>query len=242
MKRILARIGIGAATVDTVLPTTQLTQGDSVDAEVRLHGGSTEQDVDAIYFALETRYRDEEGYRTTTLSRKRVTDPFTLDAEEERTIDVTFEVPRETPVTMGKTEVWLDTGLDIEGALDPDDRDHVEVQPGPHLDALFDALDDLGFGFYTSSCEATGGLFSSRFAQEFEFRPRSGPFAGSFDELEVVATPAEEGLDVLMEVDRRGGLLSEMTDMDERYERFSVTHTDVPRLADEVRSVVERHA
>jgi len=157
MKRILARIGIGTATVDTVLPTTRLTQGDSVDAEVQMHGGSTDQDIDAIYFALETRYRDEEGYRTTTLSRKRVTDPFTLDAEEERSINVTFEVPRETPVTMGKTEVWLDTGLDVEGALDPDDRDHVEVRPGPHLDALFDALEDLGFGFYTASCERPVG-------------------------------------------------------------------------------------
>ncbi|MFD1515305.1 sporulation protein [Halomarina rubra] len=242
MKRILARVGIGAATVDTVLPTTTLTQGETVDAQVEMHGGSTSQDIDAIYFALKTRYRDDEGYSTTTLSRKRVTDPFTLDAEEERTVDVSFDVPRETPVTMGKTQVWLDTGLDVKGALDPDDRDHVEVQPGTHLDALFDALEELGFGFYKSSCEATGGMFSQRFAQEFEFRPRSGPFAGSFDELEVVATPTDGGLDVLMEVDRRGGLLAEMTDTDERYERFSVTHTDVGRLADEVRSVVEHHA
>ena len=257
MKRILARIGIGAATVDTVLPSTELTQGESVDARVEMHGGSTAQDVDAIYFALKTRYRDDDGYSTTTLSRERVTDPFTLDPEEERTVDVSFEVPRETPVTVGNgearsaagsrtafgdVEVWLDTGLDVKGALDPDDHDHVQVRPGPYLGALFDGMDRLGFALHTSSCEATGGVFSTRFAQEFEFRPRSGPFAGSFDELEVVATPAEDGLDVLLEVDRRGGLLSEMTDTDERYERFGVTETDADSLADDLRSVIERHA
>ena len=242
MKRILARIGIGAATVDTVLPTTELTQGESFDAQVEMHGGSTTQDIDAIYFALKTRYRDDEGYSTTTVSRKRVTDPFTLDADEERSVDVTFEVPRETPVTVGDVQVWLDTGLDVKGAVDPDDRDHVEVRPDPYLGALFDALDELGFALHSSSCEATGGVFSTRFAQEFEFRPRSGPFAGSFDELEVVATPTDDGLDVLLEVDRRGGLLAEMTETDERYERFSVQDTDAGRVADQVRSIVERHA
>ena len=257
MKRILARIGIGAATVDTVLPTTELTQGESFDARVEMRGGSTAQDVDAIYFALKTRYRDDDGYSTTTVSRERVTDPFTLDADEERTVDVAFEVPRETPVTVGNgearsgsgsrtasggVEVWLDTGLDVKGALDPDDRDHVEVRPDPYLGALFDALDRLGFALRSSSCEATGGVFSTRFAQEFEFRPRSGPFAGSFDELEIVATPTDDGIDVLLEVDRRGGLLAEMTEMDERYERFSVRETDAASVADRVRSVVERHA
>ncbi|WP_458186798.1 sporulation protein [Haladaptatus sp. NG-WS-4] len=39
MKRILSRVGIGAARVDTVLPKTTLTAGESVEVEVHVEGG-----------------------------------------------------------------------------------------------------------------------------------------------------------------------------------------------------------
>ncbi|WP_049922847.1 sporulation protein, partial [Halopiger djelfimassiliensis] len=44
MKRILSSLGIGAATVDTVLPTT-LTAGETVDVS----GGNDSQEIDGIY-------------------------------------------------------------------------------------------------------------------------------------------------------------------------------------------------
>lgn len=54
MKKVLASIGIGNATVDTVLPSTTVTPGESVDAEVRIEGGDAEQAVDRIELELET--------------------------------------------------------------------------------------------------------------------------------------------------------------------------------------------
>jgi sporulation-control protein len=248
MRNVLARIGIGAATVDTVLPTTTLTQGESVEVRVEMHGGSTEQEVDAVYLALKTMYRDDQeafGESTEraggTVSKTRITEPFTLGPDEERTVEATVDVPRETPVTLGETKVWLDTGLDVSAAVDPDDRDHVDVVPGPHLDALIDALDELGFALHAAHCRSTGGGFSLAFEQEFDFRPRAGRFADAFDELELVATPADHGLDVALGVDRGEGLVSTVTDGDEGSEEFTVTHTDVDRLADEVRAVLDRH-
>jgi sporulation-control protein len=251
MRNLLARVGIGAATVDTVLPTTTLTQGESVDARVEMHGGSTEQEIDAIYLALKTQYEADVGSyeieedtatKRTTLREERVTEPFTLGPDEERTVEVTVEVPRETPVTLGETQVWLDTGLDVSRALDPDDRDHVDVVPGPHLDALIDALDELGFALHSVSCRSAEDGFFPTPEQEFGFRPRDGQYAEALDELELVATPADHGLDVVLGVDRREGLLSTVTDGDEGREEFTVTHTDVDRLADEVRTLVDRHA
>jgi sporulation-control protein len=248
MRNVLARIGIGAATVDTVLPTTTLTQGESVEVRVEMHGGSTEQEVDAVYLALKTMYRDDQeafGESTEraggTVSKTRITEPFTLGPDEERTVEVTVEVPRETPVTLGETQVWLDTGLDVSRALDPDDRDHVDVVPGPHLDALIDALDELGFALHSVSCRSAEDGFFPTPEQEFGFRPRDGQYAEALDELELVATPADHGLDVVLGVDRREGLLSTVTDGDEGREEFTVTHTDVDRLADEVRAVLDRH-
>ncbi|RBI62519.1 SpoOM family protein [halophilic archaeon] len=242
MKEVLSRVGIGSATVDTVLPTT-LTAGESVDAEVHVEGGSTDQAVDAIYFALLTRYETDDSTRTGVVDKFRVADPFTVKAGERRTFEVTIDVPRDTPVTVGRTNVWLETGLDIDWAVDPDDEDPLRVDPGPRLATVFDALESLGFTVRTAECEAVpGGLFSGSFVQEIEFVPRSGPFSGQIDELEVVPRPAEDSLEVGLEVDRRGGLLSEMSDLDESLTRLRFTDESAAEVERRLREEIEARA
>jgi len=242
MKELLSRVGIGAATVDTVLPTTTLTAGESVDAEVHVEGGSAEQEIDEIYFALLTRYETDDSKRTGVVDKFRVAESFTVDEGDERTFDVTVDVPRDTPVTVGRTNVWLETGLDIDWAVDPEDEDPVQVDPGPRLGRAFDALDALGFTVRTAECEAVpGGLFSTSFVQEIEFVPRGGPFSGRLDELEVVPRPAADHLELGLEVDRRGGLLSEMADMDERLTRITVTDESTSEIESKLEDEIERN-
>ena len=241
MKRVLTSLGIGAATVDTVLPTT-LTAGETVDARVDVTGGNDTQEVDGIYFALATQYETDESRRTAKIDTFRLADSFSIEPDEERTFSVEIDVPYHTPVTKGKTNVWLDTGLDIDWAVDPDDRDPVEIEPDPLREALFDALESLGFSLRTAKCEATESLFADhRFVQELEFVPRSGPFAGDLDELEVVTLPEGNGFDLLLEVDRRGGLLSEHFDADERYDRVSLQSGDEADLERRLRAAIERN-
>ncbi|WP_231186923.1 sporulation protein [Haladaptatus sp. DYF46] len=243
MKRILSRVGIGSARVDTVLPKTTLSAGESVDAEVRVEGGSAEQEVDAIYFALLTRYETDDSVRTGVIDKFHVADPFTIGPDEERTFHVTIDVPLDTPITAGRTDVWLETGLDIDWSVDPDDRDPIQVEPGPKLGAFMDALDSLGFRLRKAQCEqAPGSIFAGRFVQELEFVPHAGPFAGKLDELEVVATETETGLDVKLEIDRRGGLLSEMADIDERWSQLSFANEGAREMETKLCSEIERHA
>ena len=240
MKRVLSSLGIGAATVDTVLPTT-LTAGETVDARVDVTGGNDTQEVEGIYFALETRYETDESTETGTIDSFRIADPFTIDPDEDRSFSVSIDVPYHTPVTRGTTEVWLDTGLDIDWAVDPDDTDPVEIEPDPLRRELFDAVESLGFSLRTAECEASDSLFADqRFVQEFEFVPRSGPFAGELDELEIVPIPDGNGFDLAVEVDRRGGLLTEHFDADESHERLSLdsTNADIERR---LRSTIERN-
>lgn len=241
MKRVLTSLGIGAATVDTVLPTT-LTAGETVDARVDVTGGNDTQEVDGIYFALATQYETDESRRTAKIDTFRLADSFSIEPDEERTFSVEIDVPYHTPVTKGKTTVWLDTGLDIDWAVDPDDRDPVEIEPDPLRETLFDALESLGFTLRTAKCEATESLFADhRFVQELEFVPRSGPFAGDLDELEVVTLPEGNGFDLLLEVDRRGGLLSEHFDADERHDRVSLQSGDEADLERRLRAAIERN-
>lgn len=243
MKRVLSRLGIGAATVDTVLPTA-ITAGESVDARVEISGGNERQEIDGIYFALATRYETDESRRTAKIDTFRIADSFAIGPDEERSRTVSIDIPYHTPITKGKTDVWLDTGLDIDWAVDPDDRDPLEIEPDPLRRALFDAVDALGFRLRTAKCEATASLFSDhRFVQEFEFVPRSGPFAGELDELEIATLPEDDGFDLLLEVDRRGGLLAEQFDADEQYDRLSLGpgDEDGDDLEERLRAAIERN-
>lgn len=244
MKNILSSVGIGAAEVDTILPKTTLRPGETVEAEVEVRGGSTEQDVDDIYFALITSYRTEDGRKSKVIDKFRLTESFTIAPDEERTFPVEFTIPYGTPTTMGHTDVWVETGLDIDWALDPEDKDYIDVEPSPRLEAVFDAVESLGFSFHTAECQADPyGTFTSQrsFIQEFEFKPHSGPFAGDFDELELVPHESEGELTVHVEIDKRGGLLAEMTDTDERRVTFTVTDADTGAIKEDLRRTIEQH-
>jgi sporulation-control protein len=242
---ILSRVGIGSASVDTKVPST-VTAGETIEAVVEIEGGSSEQTVESIHLALETRYEKDEGRGTGVVEKYRLTDGFTIEPGEEWTETVSLEIPRHTPITVGRTDVWFETGLDIDWALDPDDTDYVEVQPTDRMDRVFAALEELGLELRTAYPEsASSGPFSGGrvFVQEFEFVPSGGPYRGDLDELEVVFEPTDGALDVLLEVDRRGGLLTEMSDLgiDERFERLTVADQSTAEIVDQFRMAIDRN-
>ncbi|ELZ05510.1 hypothetical protein C481_02287 [Natrialba asiatica DSM 12278] len=143
------------------------------------------------------------------------------------------------------TVLPTETELDIDLAVDPEDKDYLTVKPTPRLQTVFDAMDDLGFSLRSAECEADPyGRYTSgrRFVQEFEFRPESGRFRDSLDEVELIAKPGPDELELFVEVDRRGGLLSEMTDTDERNARTTIRSTDRKTIRDELAALIETHA
>lgn len=244
MKKVLASIGIGNATVDTVLPSTTVTPGETVDAEVHIAGGNAEQEIGSISFELETRYRTEEGYQTADIDRFTLAESLTIEPDREETRSVSIDIPYGTPVTLGNVDVWVETELDIDMAIDPEDKDYLDVEPTPRLQAVFDALDDLGFSFRSAECQYDPyGRYSAggTFVQEIEFRPRAGPFRNALDELEVIAQPGPDELTLFIRVDRRGGLLSEMADTDERHTQTTITRTDSDSVREQLQSVIEQH-
>ena len=245
MKKVLSSIGIGSATVDTVFPSTSVTAGESVDAAVEVEGGSTELDVDGIYFALVTRYRQDEGSSNAIIEQFRLTDGFTVAPGEEMSIPVTIEIPPETPITMGNADVWVETGLDIDWALDPSDEDELCVRPDPYLDTLLNAVGGLGFDFHAGELiTATDTPFAPDhgFVQVFQYRPVTAAYSGRLDELELVCNPTADGVEVLMEIDRKGDPTSGWTQSGEHYARFTVETTDEDEVAGRIDDVIERFA
>lgn len=197
MGRFLSSVGIGAATVDTVLPTVKLTPGETVEARVELEGGSVAQEVGAIYFVLLTRSADDEA----VLSTFEITDPITLDAGESRVVTADVAIPLWTPLTRHDQSVWLKTGLDIDWAVDPSDEDEIEVVPEPFVSALLEAVDDLGFEYSHSDVEESPWLDRQPILQKLVFDPGTGTYADELDALSVSCVPGGDHLEAYVEVD-----------------------------------------
>lgn len=241
MSKLLSSVGIGSAEVDTILPTDTVVPGQSLDARVEVEGGSAEQEVERVDFALVTEYRTEEGYARATVTRFGLAENFAIAPDEERTERVTVDVPYRTPLTMGRTDVWVKTGLEIDWALDPTDEDYLEVRPDDRLAALIDAVEDLGFSFHTADVMSSsrGGFTARSFVQDLEFRPRSGQFRGRLDELELVPMPSAESVEVVVGVDDRGGLFEELNERDDSGRSLTFDHADADRLADDLAGLIE---
>jgi sporulation-control protein len=240
MKKVLATIGIGNATVDTVLASETVRPGETVDAEIRVEGGDADQEVRHIDLEFETYYHTDDGRREGTVDTARLAEGFTIEAGASRRIDTQVEIPWGTPLTMGGVDVWLETELDVTG-LDPEDKDYLDVRPTERMQAVFDAAESLGLSLRTAKNEEVPGWGSNRFVQEFEFRPGGGPFRGDLDELELIFDPGPGRLTVAVEVDRRGGLLAEMADVDERKDSLVVETADAGAVERDIREIVERN-
>lgn len=235
-KKILASVGIGAAKVDTRLFNDIVFPGDDLEGEVYICGGDVDQEIDDIYLKLATQYKRDVDDSTVkeecVLVKYLLSERLTIQAKEELTIPFTFVLPYDLPLTMGQTPVYIRTGLDIKTAINPRDRDEIQVQPTSLMQTVFDSLQELGFELRRVECEYAPKLGRNYpFVQEFEFRP-IGKYRQSVDELDLILrSPHPEELEVLMEIDRRaqglGGWLNEAFDLDERYARFSLTEADL---------------
>jgi sporulation-control protein len=241
---LLSRVGVGSATVDTKVPE-RVTAGETIAGTVEVEGGSADQQIDAIYFALETRYRRDEGSSTAVIDKFQLTETFTIEAGTERVMDIEVDVPAWTPITRGRAEVWIETGLDIDWALDPDDTDYVEVAPTDRMQRVFDAVADLGFELKTAEPEAAPAAFQTGerpYVQEFDFVPRDGPFRGELDEIDIVFEPTAGELAVYLEIDPRESITSELTDaaFNERVEEVTVDDEPADEVATELRRLLDR--
>lgn len=241
------RFGIGAPTV-TTRPSSPVVPGETAEVTVDMEGGKADLEADALYVAVETEYEQETEEGTqhidTTLHTEKPIGSFTLGADERRTETVEVTVPRETPVTEGHTEVWIEAGLDVGFSADPDDWEYVEVEPSDRMQRVFDAAEELGFGLREAYPEAaSGGIFSSGkpFVQELEFVPRRGRYRSELDELELIFDPTEDALTVTVEVDRSGGMLSEMMGADENKDQLVVADQDTEAVTEELAELIDRN-
>lgn len=182
--KLKASLGIGAAKVDTILDSMSVFQGETLRGTVHIQGGDVEQQIDAINLKLctEVKVESENGasYQDFVIGTLKAVQPFVIQPNETKQVPFELKLDDETPITAlnaykNQCHVWLETTLDIDFAVDPSDRDHVEVKPLGCAAKVITAIEQAGFGMVKADVEKgylRGNTFSSRsgFYQEIEFR------------------------------------------------------------------------
>lgn len=237
MGRVLSHIGIGGAAVDTILPDTDLAPGETVELTIELEGGDADHEIQGIYFTLLT---DVDG-DDVTLAELRLDEPFTLAAGESTTTTTDMTLPRSTPVTGGDQAVWLETGLDIDWAVDPTDRDTVDIVPDEHLAALFEALEELGFTPEEVGTARTEWLEDREFVQRFAFAPDPDRWP-DLDGLALMPVLRGEDVRVFLEIDEDEDA-EHLTDHDYDAQEVTLTleTTNVDMLRRRLKAAIEQH-
>lgn len=253
--KVLASVGVGSAKIDTKLENDVLVQGEEVRGVIEVRGGNVKQDIDAFYLTLQTTYireANDSNVRTTAdIERILVSEGITVDANELVQVPFSFILPLDTPLSYGRTKVWISTGADIKRAIDPSDRDYIQVHASPLAASVINAMGELGFRMREAVCESAPRRLQGRlpFVQEFEFVPYQGDFSRKLDEVEIIfLNQSNHQLELLIEVDRRArfgsvtSMLAEAMDMDETKARLTFTANDIPNMTNKLYNIINAYS
>ncbi|MEE1751893.1 sporulation protein [Streptomyces sp. SP18CS02] len=233
-KKLLASLGAGGASVETVLTEANVVPGGVVQGEVRVQGGSVDQRIEALSVGLQARVEveggDQEVKQDIEFTKVRLGGAFEVKAGAVHVVPFGLDIPWETPVTtiagqqLHGMDIGVTTELEIARAVDSGDLDAINVHPLPAQQAILDAFIQLGFRFKSADMER-GHIRGTRqqlpFYQEIEFVPPQQYRGLNQVELTFVADSRE--MDVVLEMDKKPGLFSESSDS---YRAFKVGLND----------------
>jgi sporulation-control protein len=235
-KKMMQAMGVGGPSVDTVLANPNCRPGGYLEGQVHVVGGDHHVDIEYIALGLVTRVEVESGdseFDTTQeFQRQQITGSFQLPAGARHSIPFRFSVPWETPITevygqrLHGMTMGLRTELEVARAVDKGDLDQVAVHPLPAQERILDALARIGFRFHRADNER-GRIHSAQqslpFYQEIEFYPPP-QYASAINQLELTFLATPQSLQVILEVDKRGGVFTEGRDA---FGRFTVDYATV---------------
>jgi sporulation-control protein len=222
-KRLLASLGAGGASVETVLTEENVVPGGVVQGEVRIQGGSVDQRIEGLSVGLQARVEveggDQEVRQDIVFTKQRLSGAFEVQAGATHVVPFGLEIPWETPITafsgytMPGMNIGVATELEIARAVDAGDLDPINVHPLPAQQAILDAFGQLGFRFKSADMER-GVIRGTRqklpFYQEIEFfAPQQ--YRG-LNQVELSFVADEREMDVVLEMDKKPGLFSESSD------------------------------
>src|SRR6478609_6740707 len=103
-KKLLASLGAGGASVETVLTEENVVPGGIVQGEVRIQGGSVAQQIEGLSVGLQARVEvegnDQEYKQDVEFTRQQLGGAFEVQPGAVHAVQFGLEIPWETPITM----------------------------------------------------------------------------------------------------------------------------------------------
>lgn len=243
-KSLFKKLGFGNLKVDARI-SGACEQGGVLQGEVVIAGADEATTIDELYLRVVCEYtRESDDYSSTersTLIDYKLFERLTVQAKEQKSVPFSLRLPFETPVTtMGYNRVYLQTTAETSAIFDPNDTDHLEVHPHPFTRQVLKAIEAVGFSLYKVDVEYAprfGGQYP--FVQEFEFTP-TGEFRGRLDELEAYIRPNRGGVEIVFQIDKRGGVFGEFFGTDESHAFVTVSSAELqnPNLPSVLRNLI----
>ncbi|GLY32588.1 sporulation protein [Kineosporia sp. NBRC 101731] len=234
-KKMLGALGVGGPKVDTVLSQPGAQPGGALTGQVNLVGGSADVQIEHINLGLITRMEIESGHgdgdAVGEFHRVAVSGPMRLAEGQNLSLPFQIVLPWETPITavygqsLHGMVMGVRTEVAIARAVDKGDLDPVQVHALPIQERILDAFLKLGFVFKSADLEygqIMGAQQTLPFYQEIEFFPAQ-QYAHAINEVELTFVTGPHAVQVVLELDKRGGMFRSGQDS---YGRYTVSHAD----------------
>lgn len=200
-KKLMAKFGVGAATVDLQLDAPGFRLGEKVTGVVRIEGGNVEQRISELSAVLLMRVNVRGQEVTRQVQVYPISRQFTVQPKPfVQEIPFSFDMPDGLAMSTPAVQFALQTKLDVEMALDPTDFDRLDILPPERVERVLRAFDRANLRQKADSGKLTP------YGQEFAFFP-AGDLGIPLKELEVIFFSTPDELRMLVELDLASGFL-----------------------------------
>ncbi|WP_028400023.1 sporulation protein [Ectobacillus panaciterrae] len=128
LEAFMAKFGKGAAELEIALPKSTYHIGETVEGEVLIRGGKVRQEIEKVEVHF-VKGQNELGIeRSHTLGTITVSQSFSIEPKEEKTMSFQLRIPTETELPNTNTAYYITSKLHIDGAFNDYDKEYIHVK------------------------------------------------------------------------------------------------------------------
>lgn len=149
IRQVLARFGVGTATVRTELLSNKIERGEQLKGKVIIYGGDVKQNIAKIKIHIDSNFHKDEAstqFRdiTDTVVDYSIKGIGTINPNEEKAVPFSFSIPHYTPMTFNEQKVTVRTKL-ITNFKNPPSYSEEIIVTDERLDKILSFLTSHGY-------------------------------------------------------------------------------------------------
>ncbi len=234
---ILSSVVLRNAKVNLILNSNDLTPGSKISATLYIEGVNSEQYIENIFIDVITKHsqiKSDTQHITSNISTKvkhiiqKITIPINQTIKVNQGIEksIEFILDSETPMTISKSEVWIEVSIDN---IIFKKKYDVNVKPHPFSSKILDSIEEIGFSLDKVYNDYFYGVKEGvPFAQWFVYTP-SEEIREKFEQIRIAYLIEYEGVIVLIELDNMAkgikGAVKTLLNVDSEEERTNIYFT-----------------